>query len=401
MSTYGDSRFMGFEPFPSFTREMSMTAGLLCLFGMINLVPGVYDLVLATTDGQDWSGGEDVYPPVVLLLSALIQVAFSLISMAVGFQWLVSGGGCAKTTSMSAMFSLLSFFTFAVTISYISFQAAKENFAFIPNVFSPSTSENRSVASLFAIGYIAYAANNFVALVHLNFKMCKFQSEKWTGFNRAYYQKMLAFFGFLTLLAGTVQLALGAYIYDKVDTERLDVHIEGDEISGPYRITYSEVAMTFAVFQVILGFFILARAMQKPADNGAEDAKGLKAFQTYAWFVLIFSICAQVLTQLSMEHDLIGNTTRHGFAAQAVAYVVGLGLFPIYVDTMYYTTPETVEQGHFNCNAPWKAGKVIDEERKVEGEQPAVAAGVTAADAATAVKAAPVETDVKAGETAV
>ena len=51
-----------------------MTAGLLCLFGMINLVPGVYDLVLATTDGQDWSGGEDVYPPVVLLLSALIQV---------------------------------------------------------------------------------------------------------------------------------------------------------------------------------------------------------------------------------------------------------------------------------------------------------------------------------------
>lgn len=66
---------------------------------------------------------------------------FSVISMAVGFQWLVSGGGCSKTTSMSAMFSLLSVFTFLVTISYISFQAAKENFDFIPSQFSPSKSE--------------------------------------------------------------------------------------------------------------------------------------------------------------------------------------------------------------------------------------------------------------------
>ena len=74
MSTYGDSRFLGFAPFPSYTREMAMTAGLLCLFGFINLVPGVYDLVGAIDDGQDWSGSEDVYPPVVLLLAALIQV---------------------------------------------------------------------------------------------------------------------------------------------------------------------------------------------------------------------------------------------------------------------------------------------------------------------------------------
>lgn len=74
MSTYGDNRFLGFEPFPNFTREMAMTAGLLCLFGFINLVPGVYDLVRATNDGQDWSGSEDVYPPVVLLLAALAQV---------------------------------------------------------------------------------------------------------------------------------------------------------------------------------------------------------------------------------------------------------------------------------------------------------------------------------------
>lgn len=46
--------------------------------------------------------------------------------------------------------------------------------------------------------------------------MYMFQSEKWTSYNQAFYKKALMFFGFLTLLAGTVQLALGAYIYDKV-----------------------------------------------------------------------------------------------------------------------------------------------------------------------------------------
>lgn len=31
--------------------------------------------------------------------------------------------------------------------------------------------QNRSVASLIAIGYIAYAANNFLALIYLNYKV--------------------------------------------------------------------------------------------------------------------------------------------------------------------------------------------------------------------------------------
>lgn len=57
-----------------FLNQMSMTAGLLCLYGLLNLVPGVYELVRVTTDGQDWSGGEDTYPPVVLHLASLIQV---------------------------------------------------------------------------------------------------------------------------------------------------------------------------------------------------------------------------------------------------------------------------------------------------------------------------------------
>lgn len=74
MVTYGENRFRGFDPYANYAREMTATAGLLCLYGFINLVPGVYDLVRATTDGQDWSGDSDFYPPVVLHLAALAQV---------------------------------------------------------------------------------------------------------------------------------------------------------------------------------------------------------------------------------------------------------------------------------------------------------------------------------------
>ena len=76
MVIYGGNRLTGFDPYSAYARETSMTAGLLCLFGLINLVPGVYDLVLNTTDGQDWSGDTDIYPPVVTLLAALIQVSY-------------------------------------------------------------------------------------------------------------------------------------------------------------------------------------------------------------------------------------------------------------------------------------------------------------------------------------
>lgn len=78
MSIYGDNKLRGLEPHARFQVEMLRTAGLLTIFGVLNLVPGVYDLILATIDGQDWSGDSDIFPPVVLHLSALIQVGLRL-----------------------------------------------------------------------------------------------------------------------------------------------------------------------------------------------------------------------------------------------------------------------------------------------------------------------------------
>lgn len=49
-------------------------------------------------------------------------------------------------------------------------------------------------------------------------QMFMYQSDQWVGFNRGFYKMALMFVGLLTLLAGTVQLALGAYVFDKVWT---------------------------------------------------------------------------------------------------------------------------------------------------------------------------------------
>ncbi|CAM9174017.1 unnamed protein product [Ectocarpus sp. 12 AP-2014] len=383
-SGYGDNRLLGLDPFGRYTKEMSVTAGMLCLFGFINLVPGVYDLCLSTIDGQDWSGDSDVFPPVVRHLAALIQITFSIVSMAVGFQYLVCGGACSHWTMISLFCSSFSLFTFAVSVAYTGFLSAKESFDFIPFEYGASTSENRSVASMIAIAYVAYAINNFFALVHLNYKMFMYQSDQWVGFNRGFYKMALMFVGLLTLLAGTVQLALGAYVFDKVDEDRLSSPLGAIFLSGPLLVTYSRLAMAFGAFQLVLGCYIMFRATQasprqKPSSGSGENAKGLQAFQFAAWFVLVLSICIQVLSQVTMSSTSTNNVNGHaGFAAQAVAYVVGLGLFPMYLDAMYYTTPETIDQNDF-CGdvSAWSKGKGDIEERKVESasvEAQAVAA---------------------------
>ncbi|CAM9467079.1 unnamed protein product [Ectocarpus fasciculatus] len=368
-SGYGDNRLLGLDPFGRYTKEMSVTAGMLCLFGFINLVPGVYDLCLSTIDGQDWSGDSDVFPPVVRHLAALIQITFSIVSMAVGFQYLVCGGAGSQWTMISLFCSFFSLFTFAVAVAYIGFLSAKETFNFIPSEYGASTSENRSVASMIAIAYIAYAINNFFALVHLNYKMFMYQSDQWASFNRGFYKMALMIVGLLTLLAGTVQLALGAYVFDKVDEDRLSSPLGAGFLSGPLLVTYSRLAMAFGVFQLVLGFYIMYRAtQQKPSNASGENAKGLQAFQFAAWFVLVLSICIQVLSQVAMSSTATNNVNAlAGFAAQAVAYVVGLGLFPMYLDAMYYTTPEIIDQNDFcgDVNA-WSKGKGDVEERKVE-----------------------------------
>lgn len=73
------------------------------------------------------------------------QIVLSLLSIAAGFEWLVSGGGDKCWAQLSVRLSFLWLFTFAVWVSYISFLAAKdeEESYFIPYMYRPSKTEVR------------------------------------------------------------------------------------------------------------------------------------------------------------------------------------------------------------------------------------------------------------------
>lgn len=69
------------------------------------------------------------------------QIIFSVVSIAVGFQYLVCGGVSGKWTMVSLFVSLFSLFTFAVAVAYIAFLSAKDNYNFIHSSFGASTTE--------------------------------------------------------------------------------------------------------------------------------------------------------------------------------------------------------------------------------------------------------------------
>lgn len=69
-----------------------------------------------------------------------VQVVFSLVSMAVGFQYLVSGANCVMWSKLSALLSVLSLFTLAVKVSYIGFLADKE-----PSIFISQSASDKEV----------------------------------------------------------------------------------------------------------------------------------------------------------------------------------------------------------------------------------------------------------------
>lgn len=61
-------------------------------------------------------------------------------------------------------------------------------------------------------------------------------------------------------------------------------------------VVFAEVADDALLSLKLVSFFriVLASSEQKPSDNSGEDAGALKTFQYAAWFMLVFSICAQV-----------------------------------------------------------------------------------------------------------
>lgn len=78
--------------------------------------------------------------PILLRRCRARQVVYSLVSLMIGFQYLVSGGKTKLLSFASSALGVLLLFTFAVWVSYIAFITDKQSL-WIPEGTNPSSAE--------------------------------------------------------------------------------------------------------------------------------------------------------------------------------------------------------------------------------------------------------------------
>lgn len=143
MTSYGEARLTG-SPRANLVDDLTTVSGLIIVFGLLAGIPGVRDLIGAAAENVDWEGdpGNGVFPPILGLLANLVVALFGLVSVFLGFQYLVGKWGSKASALFGLGITLAAWFPFLVTIALISFQADNENIAGAPLLISYPASKS-------------------------------------------------------------------------------------------------------------------------------------------------------------------------------------------------------------------------------------------------------------------
>lgn len=128
MTSYGEARLMS-DPKNNFMDDMTTTAALTLMVGILAFVFGTVNLVDVAADGVDWDGEDGVFPPIVLLLANITQTLFGLVSVFIGFQYVACKWGSTWSSLFGLGITLAAWFPFMVQIALIGFNADNENIA--------------------------------------------------------------------------------------------------------------------------------------------------------------------------------------------------------------------------------------------------------------------------------
>lgn len=310
--------------------EVRQTAGLALFFGTMAILSACIGIAEVTDIGQKWAGNSLTFPPIALLLANLTQALFGLTNIGVGLAWLVSGKGSVTWSFFSMVVTYAAWFPFLTVISLISFTGDNYPQApqpFIPMTLEPTTTDVNAVTTLAALGFIAYGANLVGALTFCATKLFRAHSVAGvTAYTRAYYASRQTYYGFLTVLAGVVQLALGAYVQDKFGSDRLLEPIA----AGPFTVTYSQASIAMGVLVTLQGGLLMARSFM---SRDSKVATGV-AFDWWSVFVYVTVLAVQVLTQVA-----VAPTPAAG-RASTVFETLALAVFPVYLDIKSRSAPE-------------------------------------------------------------
>ncbi|CAM9302087.1 unnamed protein product [Ectocarpus sp. 12 AP-2014] len=344
MTSYGEARLMD-SPRANLVDDLTTTSGLILAYGIIVIIGGTVDLTAASAEGVDWNGSDGVFPPIVILLAQLTVTLFGLVSMFLGFQYVACRWGSKATSLFGLGITLAAWFPFLTTVSLIAFQADHGNVGggagplqILHPTISVSQGEINSIALMGILGFWGYAGT-VSALTFLQWKMYRFFQGGASTYSASYYRSRLGYYGFLSLMVGALQIALGSFVEGMFGWGQLPAPV----VSGPFFILWPELSITVGICQVLLGFYILYRSTTPGVgpSTGNKDS-GMFMFQVVAWSVFLISMGAQVLGQVSLAASPM--------PALFIRNVVGFALFPIYLDVLSHTTPENVTPDMFTMS---------------------------------------------------
>ncbi|CAM9764103.1 unnamed protein product [Ectocarpus sp. 4 AP-2014] len=337
MTSYGEPRLTQ-APGTNFVDDLTTVSGLILAYGIIVLIGGTNDLAgaaLGVDTADDIGGSDGVFPPILWLLAQLTVTVFGLVSVVLGFQYLACRWGSKTSSLLGLVVTLSAWFPFLTTAALVMFQAYHKNITGGPLVIpgDPSRTEINGIAAIAILGFYGYAGS-VSALTFLQWKMYRFFEGGASTYTAMYYRSRLAYYGLLTFIVGILQIALGAYAQDKYGGGQLDEAV----VAAVFVVFYPELSIFVGVCQVLLGLLIIYRSTTPGVgpSTGNKDM-GLFTFQAAGWFVFLISVSAQVLGQ---QFPLSSGVF--------VRNVVGLALFPLYLDVLAHTTPENVTPDMFS-----------------------------------------------------
>lgn len=339
---------MGLLEIPSLRHalEVKETSAFLLFFATVPLIGAVQSIAEISDDNVNWEGDSLTFPAIALLLANLVVVLFCLANIGVSVNFLL-GKGNFFWSVLAAALAYTSWFPYLVTIAFLIFTVSNFPEAgqpFIPSSYDPSETEVERVGGFAIVGFMAYAANSIGALTFFATKLARFQrEEQLTVYNAGYYKSRQAYYGFLTLLAGLVQLILGAYVDNKFGDGRLT-----DPISaGPYFVQYPAGAIVVGAILILHGLLLIFRSLLSASKNASGDL-----FDTWSAFTFVAALGIQILLQ-----------TAPGPAAYAAGVgniynVLSLTIMPFYLDRKARLTPAMLESGFFSLE-PEKGGEKL------------------------------------------
>lgn len=327
--------------------EVKETAAFLFFFATIPLLGAVQAIAEISDDNVDWEGDSLTFPAIALLLANLVVVLFSLANIGVSVSFLLDKGsfGCSL---IAAALAYASWFPFLVTIAFLIFTTS--NFPeggqpFIPADSNPSETEVERVGGLATAGFMAYAANSIGALTFFATKLARLNLPGHLKvYNARYYASRQVYYGFLTSLAGLVQLILGAYVDSKFGGGRL-----ADPISaGPFFVQYPAGAIVVGAILVAHGFLLIFRSFAGVSKKGGD------AFDLWSAFTFLAALGVQVFLQIAP------GPAAYAAGAGNVYNVLALTIMPFYLDRKARATPAVIEDGFFALqDEPLKTEKAV------------------------------------------